>query len=49
MDIFYLNKRSEYRYIIKNTQLRLYKIIPPCPYCGKDDFKKTQDRDIHLN
>jgi len=24
-------------------------MIPPCPRCGKNDFKKTRDRDAHLN
>jgi hypothetical protein len=24
-------------------------MIPPCPRCGKDDFKKTRDRTNHLN
>ncbi|RIB00420.1 hypothetical protein C2G38_2234367, partial [Gigaspora rosea] len=24
-------------------------MIPPCPRCGKNDFKKTRDRDTHLN
>ena len=23
-------------------------MIPPCPRCGKDDFKKTRDRKAHL-
>src|SRR5271170_7398693 len=23
-------------------------MIPPCPRCGKDDFKKTRDRAIYL-
>ena len=27
----------------------IYKMLPPCPRCGKDDFKKTRDRDAHLN
>ncbi|CAG8468425.1 2010_t:CDS:10 [Cetraspora pellucida] len=24
-------------------------MLPPCSRCGKDDFKKTQDRDAYLN
>ncbi|CAG8492072.1 6627_t:CDS:2 [Scutellospora calospora] len=24
-------------------------MLPPCPRCGKDNFKKTRDRDAHLN
>ncbi|CAG8851457.1 27966_t:CDS:1, partial [Racocetra persica] len=23
-------------------------MIPPCPRCGKDDFKKTRDQKAHL-
>ena len=24
-------------------------MIPPCPRCGKNDFKKTRNRDAHIN
>ncbi|CAB4420811.1 unnamed protein product [Rhizophagus irregularis] len=24
-------------------------MLPPCPKCGKDNFKSTRDRNAHLN
>src|SRR5260364_278230 len=46
---FNLNKKFWYINTNNGIPAPIYKMLPPCPRCGKDDFKKTRDRDAYLN